>query len=231
MTPAAWRNGLQGKRMRELLATGSGDITTAIYDAGFSSSSRFYEKSAGMLGMTATAFRTGGANEHIRFCIAQSTLGAVLVAASERGVCSITLGDGPQELVEAFQDRFPHARLTGDDAAFSQLVAQVIALVENPATPVDLPLDLRGTAFQQRVWRALQQIPAGATASYADIASRIGQPRAMRAVARACAANPLAVAVPCHRVIRTDGDVSGYRWGVARKQTLLAREAQAAKAR
>lgn len=226
VTPVAWRAGLQAQKMREGLSASSG-VTEAIYDAGFGSSSRFYEKSGAMLGMTPTAFRKGGKDERIRFCIARCTLGALLVGASDRGVCAISMGDDPEALIRAFQDRFPNAALVGDDPAFGALVARVVALVENPSAPVDLPLDMRGTAFQQRVWQALRTIPAGETATYADIARRIGQPRAVRAVAQACGANPVAVATPCHRIIRTDGDVSGYRWGVARKQTLLAREREA----
>jgi len=227
VTPVAWRAGLQAQKMRESLGA-SGGVTAAIYEAGFGSSSRFYEKSADMLGMTPTAFRKGGKDARIRFCIARCTLGALLVGASDRGVCAISMGDDPEALIRAFQDRFPNALLVGDDPDFGGLVARVVALVENPSTPVDLPLDMRGTAFQQRVWQALRAIPAGETATYAEIARRIGQPSAVRAVAQACGANPVAVATPCHRIIRTDGDVSGYRWGVARKQALLARERAAA---
>lgn len=226
VTPVAWRMGLKAQKMRDALPASNG-VTEAIYDAGFSSSSRFYEKSTAMLGMTPTAFRNGGKNARIRFCIAQCALGALLVGASDLGVCAISMGDDPQALIQTFQDRFPGASLVGDDPEFAALVAQVVALVENPAATVDLPLDMHGTAFQQRVWQALQEIPAGHTASYAQIASRIGQPKAMRAVALACGANPVAIAVPCHRIIRTDGSVSGYRWGVARKQALLAREREA----
>lgn len=224
VTPAAWRAGLKAEKMRDALAA-SDRVTAAIYDAGFSSSSRFYEKSDAMLGMTPTAFREGGKDAHIRFCIARCALGALLVGASERGVCAISMGDDPEELIRTFQDRFPNARLVGDDPEFDACVAQAVTLVENPAAKVNLPLDVRGTAFQQRVWQALRAVPAGETATYAEIAHRIGQPGAARAVARACAANPLAVATPCHRIVRTDGAISGYRWGVARKQALLAREA------
>lgn len=227
LTPVAWRSGLQAQRMREGLTAGDNAVTDVIYDAGFSSSSRFYEKSGAMLGMTPTAFRKGGKDERIRFCIAQSSLGALLVAASDRGVCAINMGDDPEALIHGFQDQFPNARLIGDDPEFGKLVALAVTLVESPGSGIDLPLDIRGTAFQQRVWQALRDVPAGQTASYADIASRIGQPGAVRAVARACAANAIAVAIPCHRIIRTDGAVSGYRWGVARKQALLAREASA----
>jgi AraC family transcriptional regulator of adaptative response/methylated-DNA-[protein]-cysteine methyltransferase len=160
----------------------------------------------------------------IRFAIGECSLGAILVAATARGVCAILLGDDPEELVHDLERRFPRAHLIGADPGFEQRVAEVVGLVESPRAPVELPLDVRGTAFQQRVWQALRDIPAGTTASYAEIASAIGAPRAVRAVAKACAANALAVAIPCHRVVRTDGDLSGYRWGVERKRALLDRE-------
>ena len=158
------------------------------------------------------------------FAIGECSLGSILVARSERGVTAILLGDDPDELARDLQDQFPGASLIGDDAEFDQLVARVVGLVEAPGTGLDLPLDVRGTAFQQRVWQALREIPPGTTASYAEIAGRIGSPMAVRAVAQACAANVLAVAVPCHRVVRNDGDLSGYRWGVERKRVLLQRE-------
>ncbi|MNT40658.1 Bifunctional transcriptional activator/DNA repair enzyme Ada [compost metagenome] len=176
--------------------------------------------------MTPSRYRAGGAGTDIRFAIGQSALGAILVAQSDRGVCAILLGDDPQALLQDLQDQFPRANLIGGDAQFEQLVAQVVGFVEAPSTGLALPLDVRGTAFQQRVWQALQEIPPGSTASYAEIAARIGAPRAVRAVAQACAANHLAVAIPCHRVVRSDGGLSGYRWGVARKRDLLAREAK-----
>ncbi len=166
----------------------------------------------------------GGDGVTIRFAVAQCSLGAILVAQSERGICAILMDDDPAVLVKDLQDRFPKAHLIGGDTDFEQLVARVIAFVEAPAIGLDLPLDLRGTAFQERVWQALRKIPVGSTLSYADIAARIGAPRAVRAVARACAANRLAVAVPCHRVVRQDGALSGYRWGVERKRELLRRE-------
>ena len=175
--------------------------------------------------MTPTAYRTGGAATEIRFAIGQCSLGAILVAQSARGVCAILIGDDPEVLVRDLQDRFPKAHLIGGDADFEQLVARVVGFVEAPAIGLDLPLDLRGTAFQQRVWQALREIPAGRTASYTDIAQRIGAPASVRAVAQACGANPLAVAIPCHRVVRLDGGLSGYRWGIERKRELLSREA------
>ena len=223
VTPKAYAAAHRAKRVRDELA-GSRTVTEAIYDAGFNSSSRFYEASGQFLGMSPTDYRAGGAEAEIRFAVGQCSLGSVLVAQSTRGVCAILLGDDPETLVRDLQDRFPRATLIGGDKAFEQTVARVIGFVENPALGLDLPLDVRGTAFQQRVWAALRRIPVGSTASYAEIASRIGAPNGVRAVARACGANSLAVAIPCHRVVRTDGALSGYRWGVQRKEKLLARE-------
>jgi AraC family transcriptional regulator, regulatory protein of adaptative response / methylated-DNA-[protein]-cysteine methyltransferase len=225
LTPHAYARARRAQRLRDELA-GSGSVTEAIYAAGYNSNSRFYAESQELLGMTPSAYRAGGARTAIRFAIGQCSLGAILVAQSARGVCAISLGDDPQALVRELQDRFPSADLIGGDGAFERLVARVVAFVEAPKLGLGLPLDLRGTAFQQRVWQALQAIPPGQTASYADIARRIGAPKAVRAVAGACAANTLAVAIPCHRVVRSDGALSGYRWGVARKRTLLEREAE-----
>jgi AraC family transcriptional regulator of adaptative response/methylated-DNA-[protein]-cysteine methyltransferase len=201
-------------------------VTDAIYDAGFNSSSRFYETSNEVLGMTPTNFRDGGANTAIHFAIGECSLGSILVAKSERGVCAVLIGDDPLQLMRDLQDQFPKANLIGGESGYEDMVAKVVGLIEKPGVGLDLPLDIRGTAFQQRVWKALQQIPVGSTASYADIAKSIGMPKAVRAVAQACGANSLAVAIPCHRVIRNDGALSGYRWGVERKQALLDREAQ-----
>ena len=177
--------------------------------------------------MRARDYRAGGVGALIRFAVGECSLGAILVAQSQRGICAILLGDDPERLVRELQDRFPQAGLIGGDAEFERLVAQVVGFVELPSLGLNLPLDLRGTAFQERVWQALREIPAGVTVSYADIAQRMGAPRAVRAVARACGANAIAVAIPCHRVVRRDGDISGYRWGVERKRELLRREAQA----
>ncbi len=204
----------------------SGTVTAAIYDAGYNSNGRFYEQSNDILGMTPTEYRAGGANTGIRFAIGECSLGSILVAASARGVCAILIGDDPDALARDLQDRFPRAHLIGGDAAFEQTVAKVVGFVEAPALGLDLPLDVRGTAFQQRVWQALREIPTGKTASYRDIAHRIGAPKAARAVGAAIGANPLAVAIPCHRVIRTDGSLCGYHWGVERKRALIEREAQ-----
>ena len=175
--------------------------------------------------MTPTKFRPGSTGESIRFAVSECLLGSILVAATERGVCAILLGDDPDGLVRELQDSFPKAQLLDGDKDFKHVVAKVVGFVESPALGLDLPLDVRGTAFRQRVWHALRAIPPGSTASYAEIAQRIGLPKAVRAVAQACAANTLAVAIPCHRVVRNDGTLSGYRWGVERKRALLNREA------
>ena len=181
--------------------------------------------STDMLGMTPSQYRAGGRNEEIKFAVGQTCLGAILVASSTKGVASILLGDDPDELVRNLQDRFPNARLIGGDRDYEALVARVVGFVEAPDIGLDLPLDVRGTAFQHRVWRALQEIPIGETVSYAEIARRIGSPKAARAVADACAANNVAIAIPCHRVLRHDGSLSGYAWGVERRRLLLDREA------
>ena len=224
LTPKAYADAHRGRRVQEEL-TRSKTVTDAIYRAGFNSNSRFYENASGLLGMTPSEFRAGGRDASIRFAVGECSLGAVLVAATRKGVCAIEFGDDPDAMVCALQERFPNAQLIGADEEFEQLVASVVGLVEAPADGPELPLDLRGTAFQQRVWRALRRIPPGSTASYGEIAARIGRPKSARAVAQACASNPLAVAVPCHRVVRQDGGSSGYRWGIERKQALLEREA------
>ena len=227
VTPKGYADARRAARLQAGLDAAE-SVTSAIYDAGFNAPSRFYEQSAERLGMTPTAYRKGGADVRVHFAVGQCSLGAILVAATERGICAICFGDDPDRLVRDLQDRFPKAELTGGDAAFETLVARVVGLVEAPGQSVDLPLDIRGTAFQQRVWQALRSIPAGSTASYARIAAEIGSPSAVRAVAKACATNTLAVAIPCHRVVRSDGTLSGYRWGVERKQALLDREARPA---
>jgi AraC family transcriptional regulator of adaptative response/methylated-DNA-[protein]-cysteine methyltransferase len=226
VTPKAYAQAQRAQRVRAQLGSDA-SVTAAIYDAGYNSNSRFYAEANRRLGMTPRAFRSGGANTAIRFAVGECSLGAILVAASERGICSIEIGDDPDALVRALQDEFPRARLIGADRDFEALVANVIGFIEAPRKRWNLPLDICGTAFQQRVWRALTEIPAGATVSYGDLAARIGAPGSARAVAQACGANRLAVAIPCHRVVRRNGDVSGYRWGVERKRTLLAREAGA----
>ncbi len=224
LTPKQYADAHRAGRVRDALSRADARVTDAIFDAGFNATGRFYEQAGAVLGMTPRQYRAGGVDARIAFAIAQTSLGALLVARSTRGVCAISLGDDPDALLRELQDRFPRAELVGGDAGFEHLVAQVVALVEQPGVGHDLPLDVRGTAFQQRVWQALRRIPPGQTMSYADIAARIGSPKAVRAVAQACAANTLAVAIPCHRVVRSDGSLSGYRWGVARKRALLDRE-------
>lgn len=226
LTPRAYAAAHRARRVRSELHRAD-SVTDAIYEAGYNSNGRFYAEADKLLGMTPSDFRAGGTNTEIRFAIGQCSLGAILVAASPRGICAILLGDDPDALARDLQDRFPKASLIGADAAFEATVARVVGLVEAPRLGHDLPLDVRGTAFQQRVWQALREIPAGQTASYAEVAQRIGAPTSMRAVAQACGANALAVAIPCHRVVRSDGALSGYRWGVERKRSLLDREAQA----
>jgi len=223
LTPKAYAAAHRARRIRSELKR-SNTVTDAILNAGYNSNSRFYEKSNKILGMTPSDYRAGGANTEIRFAIGECSLGSILVASSDRGVCAIFLGDDPDVLVHDLQDRFPHANLIGGESQFEQLVAKVVGFIEAPAIGLDLPLDIRGTAFQQRVWNALMKIPAGTTVSYTDIANRIGAPKSVRAVAQACAANSLAVAIPCHRVVRNDGGLSGYRWGVERKRVLQERE-------
>ena len=225
LTPKQYADAHRAGRMRDALSRADARVTDAIFDAGFNATGRFYEQAGAVLGMTPRQYRAGGVDARIAFAIAQTSLGALLVARSARGVCAISLGDDPDALLRELQDRFPRAELVGGDPGFERLVAQVVGLIAQPGIGHDLPLDVRGTAFQQRVWQALRRIPPGQTASYADIAARIGSPKAVRAVAQACAANTLAIAIPCHRVVRSDGALSGYRWGVARKRALLEREA------
>ena len=224
VTPRKYAAAHRGERVRRELVQ-SGSVTAAIYQSGYNSNGRFYGESEEVLGMTPTSYRAGGARAEIRFAVGECSLGSILVAQSERGVCAILLGDDPEALVRDLENRFPKATLIGGDAEFEKLVAQVIGFVEAPRLGLNLPLDVRGTAFQQRVWHALRAIPPGTSASYTEIAKRIGSPKSVRAVAQACAANSLAVAIPCHRVVRTDGGLSGYRWGVERKRALLEREA------
>lgn len=225
LTPKAYASATRSARIRQQLVE-KGSVTEAIFEAGYNSNGRFYEQSNQLLGMTPTRYRQGGRDTALRFAVGESSIGAILMAQSELGICAILLGDDPALLVKQLQDKFPQAELIGGDAEFEQWFAQVVGLVEAPQLGLDLPLDIRGTAFQQRVWQALREIPAGDTASYADIAAKIGAPKAVRAVAGACAANMLAVAIPCHRVIRQDGALSGYRWGIERKKRLLEKEQQ-----
>lgn len=225
VTPKAYAIAKRNERMRQELGR-SATVTEAIYSVGFNSNARFYATSADTLGMTPTEFRSGGANAEIKFAVGACSLGPILVAASDKGVCAILFGDDPDALRRELKQQFPRARLVDGDETFARLVTKVVAFVETPRGGLDLPLDINGTAFQHRVWDALRRIPAGATASYAEIAQAIGAPGAARAVARACASNRIAVAIPCHRVVRSDGSLSGYRGGVARKRALLTKEAK-----
>ncbi len=223
VTPRRYAAALRAERMRQELSEGAA-VTQAIYAAGYGSSSRFYETATAQLGRTASAYRHRGRGAVIRFTIGGCSLGRILVAATDRGIAAILLGDDDAALAGELRRRFANAAIVASDAAFGDRLAGVIALIEAPAQPFALPLDVRGTAFQQRVWQALRQIPPGTTATYGEIATSIGAPRAVRAVASACAANPAAVAIPCHRAVRADGRLAGYRWGLDRKRTLLERE-------
>jgi AraC family transcriptional regulator, regulatory protein of adaptative response / methylated-DNA-[protein]-cysteine methyltransferase len=223
VTPKAYAAARRAERVRDELSR-SDTVTEAIFGAGFNSSGRFYANASQLLGMTPSNFRAGGIGASIRFAVGECSLGSILVAATDKGICAILLGDHPDPLLRDLQDRFPKAQLVGGVADFEQWIAKAVAFVEAPALGLQLPLHIRGTAFQQRVWQALREIPAGSTASYTQIAERIGAPKAVRAVAKACSSNNIAVAIPCHRVVRNDGARSGYRWGVERKRALLARE-------
>lgn len=228
LTPKAYSAAYRAQRVRNELMN-SASVTEAIYGTGFNSNGRFYENADQMLGMTPTKFRKEGLDTKISFAVGECSLGAILVAATDKGVCAISMGDDPDALVRELQDRFPRAELIGGDDQFESMVAQVIGFVESPNVGLSLPLDIRGTVFQTRVWQALRKIPAGQTVSYTDIARQIGSPKAVRAVASACASNTIAVAIPCHRVVRNDGGLSGYRWGVERKRKLIEREAKSVK--
>jgi AraC family transcriptional regulator of adaptative response/methylated-DNA-[protein]-cysteine methyltransferase len=223
VTPKGYAAAHRAKRLREELGRAA-TVTDAVYGAGYGSSGRFYATSGKVLGMTPAAYRAGGTGAEIRFAAGECSLGAVVVAATGKGICAILLGDDPEPLVRDLQDRFPKARFVGGDSTFEGWVAAVVGFVDDPRIGLDLPLDIRGTAFRQRVWQALGAIPVGVTMTYSELAARIGAPRAVRAVASACAANAIAVAIPCHRVVRRDGSLAGYRWGVERKRALLARE-------
>ncbi|GAB2938819.1 bifunctional DNA-binding transcriptional regulator/O6-methylguanine-DNA methyltransferase Ada [Hafnia psychrotolerans] len=223
VTPKEYALALRIRRMRETLRENM-PVTEAIYRSGYGSDGRFYENTAVALGMTPKAFRSGGRGIEVWFAVGKCSLGSILVAESARGICAILLGDEPERLVQQLQDSFHHAVLQGADPDFEQRMATIIGFVDAPQKGLGLPLDIRGTAFQQRVWQALREIPLGTTASYSQIAQKIGAPKSVRAVAGACAANLLAVAIPCHRVVKNDGQIAGYRWGVERKRALLAQE-------
>ncbi len=223
LTPNAYATAHRSERMRAELGRRK-TITEAIYEAGFNSNGRFYANSSGILGMRPKDYRDGGRGAAIRFAVGKCSLGSILVAASDKGVCAIFLGDDPAALTKDLAKRFPKAQLIRGDRDFEDLVAKVIRFVEAPRTGLDLPLDLRGTVFQRRVWEALREIPIGTISNYSEVAKRIGAPKSVRAVARAIASNRLAVVVPCHRVLCRDGSISGYRWGVERKMSLLEKE-------
>jgi AraC family transcriptional regulator, regulatory protein of adaptative response / methylated-DNA-[protein]-cysteine methyltransferase len=222
VTPAAYMRGLRARRAAVALSDG-GRITDAIYDAGYSGPSRFYAEAQGRLGMTPSAWQNGGAGVTIRWAVAQTSLGAMLVAATAKGICRLSFDEDAAEL----HRRFPNATIVPADAAFADLLAGAVAAVENPAQMPHLPLDVAGTAFQQAVWQELQRIPPGETRSYAQIAAAVGKPGAVRAAGSANGANNVAVLIPCHRVIRSDGSLGGYAYGLDRKQTLLDKEARA----
>jgi AraC family transcriptional regulator of adaptative response/methylated-DNA-[protein]-cysteine methyltransferase len=225
VTPKAYAAASRGRRVRTALTQGS-SVTDALHGAGYTSSSRFYAQAGRQLGMQPATYRAGGRGVRVRFAVGECSLGSVLVAATDRGVCAILLGDDPEKLLRDLQDQFPEADLLGADPAFEATVARVVTLIDAPdsAPAADLPLDIRGTVFQRQVWEALRRIPCGSTMSYAELAQAIGRPKAVRAVGQACGTNLLAVLIPCHRVVRTGGDLSGYRWGVERKRALLDRE-------
>lgn len=229
VTPKAYAVAHRQKQIRTNL-TQKKSVTEAIFDAGFNSSGRFYANSSKVLGMTPSTYRSGGTGTELWFAVGECSLGSVLVAASGKGIAAILFGDDPEALVHDLEDRFPKSTLIGGDRAFEDVIAKVVGLVEAPETGLDLPLDMRGTAFQHKVWQALRNIPVGTTVTYSEIAEQIGMPKAVRAVAAACAANKIAVAIPCHRVVRSDGAISGYRWGVKRKRQLLEREASVSEA-
>ena len=223
ITPKAYADARRAERVRQALGQGA-PVTEALYAAGYQSSARFYVAAGERLGMVPGRYRKGGEGETIRFALARCSLGALLVATTPRGICAILLGDDAALLLHDLHARFPQAELQEAEPGFERTLLDVVAFVDAPRIGLSLPLDVRGTAFQQRVWDALRQVPAGQTVSYAELAARLGMPQGARAVASACAANPAAIAIPCHRVVRNDGALSGYRWGVERKRKLLDRE-------
>ena len=229
VSPKGFASALRHECVRAALGSG-GTITDAIHTAGYDSIARFYANAREILGMTTKNYRAGGAGLEIRYALAQTSLGTTLVATTNEGVCAILLGDDAEALVADLRRRFARANITSDTDAMSALVRTVVRMIDDPAAGCNLPLDIRGTAFQHRVWQTLRGIPSGETISYGELARRAGVPAATRAVAGACAANPIAVAVPCHRVVREDGGLSGFRWGVERKRALLAKEADTARA-
>jgi AraC family transcriptional regulator, regulatory protein of adaptative response / methylated-DNA-[protein]-cysteine methyltransferase len=223
LTPKELAATLRLRKFKKLLRGGS-NITDALYATGYGSSSRVYERSDAQLGMTPATYQKGGKGMKIRYTTAKSSLGEVLVAATERGVSAVYLGDAAGKLVNELRDEYPRAEITAADGAFAEWVEEIVARMEGSAPRRELALDLQATAFQRRVWQELQRIPRGTTRTYSQIARAVGKPRAVRAVARACATNPVSIVVPCHRVVRADGKLAGYRWGLSRKEKLLERE-------
>jgi AraC family transcriptional regulator of adaptative response/methylated-DNA-[protein]-cysteine methyltransferase len=228
VTPREYADSCRLRLLKRNLQSGN-NVTRAMYDAGYGSSSRLYERTASQLGMTPDKYRRGAIAASIRYAVTDSPLGRMLVAATERGVCAIQFGDSDGELVEGLKREFPFAVRKADESGLQAWTKSLVAQMDGKASDPALPLDIRATAFQRRVWRHLQRIPFGATRSYNQVARAIGQPTAARAVARACATNPVAVAIPCHRVVREDGALGGYRWGIERKKALLKREQAAAR--
>jgi AraC family transcriptional regulator of adaptative response/methylated-DNA-[protein]-cysteine methyltransferase len=220
LSPREYQAARRVEHIKDGLRKGA-DVTTALYDAGFGSPSRLYEKAPQQFGMTPGEYRRGGAGAKIAYAIAASPLGRLLVAATERGLCAVRFGDSATDLERDLRAEFHAAELHRDDAAMKHYLDPLLAVIRGENTTIDLPLDVRATAFQMKVWEKLRQIPRGETRSYSDIARAIGNPAAVRAVARACASNPVALAVPCHRVVRNSGDLAGYRWGLERKKQLL----------
>ena len=223
LTPRSYAEGVRARRLQAALQSGA-RVADAVAGAGFGSESRVYEDTGRLLGMTPGTLRRGGTGETIRTAFADCPFGRLLVGATEQGVCFIGFAEPDDALMGDFRRRFPHAKVVSDDAGLAATVRAVLDFLEEPAEALDLPLDLRGTAFQLRVWQTLCRIPAGQTRTYAQLAEMVGNPRAIRAVARSCATNPVSLAVPCHRIVGSNGDLTGYRWGVPRKQALLERE-------
>lgn len=223
VSPRAFTQATRFHVVRRLLRAGT-DVTTALFEAGYGAGSRFYEQAAPRLAMPPSTYRTGSAGQRIRYATARSPLGRLLVAATDAGVCAVTLGDADAALVAALRAEFPHATLVGASSVLRARVREVLAFLQGRTPQLDLPLDVRATAFQWQVWTALRAIPVGTTTTYSEVARAIGRPTAARAVARACATNPVALVVPCHRVVPASGDAGGYRWGADRKARLLALE-------
>lgn len=223
LSPREYRDAERRRRLAERLRKGD-TVSRATYEAGFGSSSRVYERASSSMGMTPAALRKGGAGQRIQFSVVSSPLGRLLAAYTERGVCAVAIGDDDRQLERSFRADFPEAKILVAGPAIHEWISAIVRGLEGDDSASAIPVDARGTAFQRRVWNALQQIPRGTTLSYSEVAKRIGRPSAVRAVARACATNPVALVIPCHRVVREDGELGGYRWGIERKRALLERE-------